>query len=113
MAPIPGIGSDREAFEVDVFAMCSNGALRVHHHARSTIIGLFAAGECVGGINGADRHGGSMMGASQVFAARSGVYAARLGTKSKRAPIPREAIEVEEQRISEIQAGRGRRNPGK
>ena len=106
-----GIEWDREAFEVDVFAMCSNGGLRVDHHAQSTIPGLFAAGECVGGINGADRHGGSMMGASQVFAARAGVYAARLGTKSKRAPIPREAIEVEEQKISEIRAGRGRSEP--
>jgi succinate dehydrogenase / fumarate reductase flavoprotein subunit len=48
----------------------------------STIPGLFAAGECAAGINGANRLGGNSLSDLIVFGKRAGEYAAQLARKS-------------------------------
>ena len=51
----------------------------------STIPGLFAAGECASGINGANRLGGNSLSDIVVFGKRAGEYAARFaGTHAAR-----------------------------
>lgn len=62
--------------EVVHFAHAFNGGVRINEHAESTIRGLFAAGEVAAGPHGADRIGGCMMTATQVFGERAGRFAA-------------------------------------
>jgi succinate dehydrogenase / fumarate reductase flavoprotein subunit len=59
------------------------GGIRVDADSQeSTIPGLFAAGECAAGINGANRLGGNSLSDLIVFGKRAGEYAARLARTS-------------------------------
>ena len=77
--------SEDDRFEVVHFAHAFNGGVKINARAESTIEGLFAAGEVAAGAHGADRIGGCMMTATQVFGQRAGHFAARravqIGTK--------------------------------
>ena len=58
------------------------GGIRVNADTQeSTIPGLFAAGECAAGINGANRLGGNSLSDLVVFGKRAGEYAAALAKK--------------------------------
>jgi succinate dehydrogenase / fumarate reductase flavoprotein subunit len=58
------------------------GGIRVNADTQeSTIPGLFAAGECAAGINGANRLGGNSLSDLIVFGKRAGEYAAELARK--------------------------------
>ncbi|MFQ6074770.1 MAG: FAD-binding protein [Candidatus Bathyarchaeia archaeon] len=52
------------------------GGLRIDDKTQTTLPGLFAAGEVVGNVHGADRIGGTALVETQVFGARAGKYAA-------------------------------------
>lgn len=58
-------------------AHCGNGGALVDERAGTSVPGLFAAGECASGMHGADRLGGAMAAATQVFGARAGRFAMR------------------------------------
>lgn len=62
--------------EVVHLAHAFNGGIRINDMAESTVAGLFAAGETAAGPHGADRIGGCMMTATQVFGKRAGQFAA-------------------------------------
>ena len=62
--------------EVMHFAHAFNGGLKINEMAESTVPGLFAAGETAAGPHGADRIGGCMMTATQVFGQRAGYFSA-------------------------------------
>src|ERR1700716_464064 len=54
------------------------GGVRVDGDTQmSNVPGLFAAGECAGGINGANRLGGNSLSDLVVFGKRAGEYAAK------------------------------------
>lgn len=106
-----GIHWDRAPIEIVVYAMCSNGGLRVDRDAQTTVPRLYAVGECSSGMYGADRHGGHMISTSQVFGAIAGRHAARAATGSKPCPLPREALAAEEGRIAGLRAVCGRWKP--
>lgn len=78
-----GIFSDEERIEVSVCHHCSNGGFRVDENAQTTIPGLYAIGECMAGPHGADRRGGHMLAATQVFGARAGRHAGRKSSKAQ------------------------------
>jgi succinate dehydrogenase / fumarate reductase flavoprotein subunit len=59
----------------------------------STIPGLFAAGECAAGINGANRLGGNSLSDLIVFGKRAGEYAAQLARKSAPPKVDDGAVE--------------------
>ena len=59
----------------------------------STIPGLFAAGECAAGINGANRLGGNSLSDLIVFGKRAGEYAAQLARKSEAPKVDDGAVE--------------------
>ncbi len=61
-------------------AHAGNGGARIDAHAETTVWGLFAVGECAGGMHGANRIGGAMVAATQVFGRRAGREAARRAT---------------------------------
>jgi fumarate reductase (CoM/CoB) subunit A len=106
-----GIEWDREPFEIVVSAMASNGGFRIDRHGETTVPGLYAVGECAAGSHGADRHGGNMMSACQVFGARAGRHAAKQATGAKRPPLPKETLAAAQARIDALKAAHGRFKP--
>lgn len=77
-----GWRQDPDPGEVVHFAHAFNGGIKIDEHGASTIQGLFAAGEVAAGPHGADRIGGCMMTATQVFGKRAGMSAARFAVRS-------------------------------
>jgi succinate dehydrogenase / fumarate reductase flavoprotein subunit len=72
----------REAMEVGPTMHYIMGGIRVDADTQeSTIPGLFAAGECAAGINGANRLGGNSLSDLIVFGKRAGEYAAQFARK--------------------------------
>jgi L-aspartate oxidase len=72
-----GVDLLKDKTEISVFAHAINGGVRIDEQAASTLPGLFAAGEVAGGPHGADRLGGNMMVACQVFGDIAGTNAAK------------------------------------
>ncbi len=77
-----------------------NGGIRIDEWGRSTIPGLFAAGEASAGPHGADRLGGGMLPACNVFGARAGTQAAMFARQSGLADLRPEALETPEARLA-------------
>lgn len=71
-----GIDPDVELIEIALCAHANNGGVYVDEDAMSEVNGLFACGEVMGGPHGADRQGGNMMAATQVFGKIAGDNAA-------------------------------------
>ena len=70
------------------------GGIRVDADSQmSTIPGLFAAGECASGINGANRLGGNSLSDLIVFGKRAGEYAAALRARAPRPRVDDGAVE--------------------
>ena len=69
-------GPDGASLRVAPMAHASNGGARIDARARTGVPGLLACGECAGGMHGANRLGGAMVLATQVFGHRAGVEAA-------------------------------------
>jgi succinate dehydrogenase / fumarate reductase flavoprotein subunit len=68
----------KEAMEVGPTTHYVMGGVRVDSDTQmSTVPGLFAAGECAAGINGANRLGGNSLSDLLVFGKRAGEFAAR------------------------------------
>jgi fumarate reductase (CoM/CoB) subunit A len=83
-----GQADDKSRHEVVHFAHAFNGGIRINEMAESTISGLFAAGEVAAGPHGADRIGGCMITATQVFGERAGQFAAQRAKGLARCRLP-------------------------
>ncbi len=66
---------EKGRFTVAAFAHAMNGGAVIDDHGRTSVQGLFACGECAGGMHGANRIGGAMVLATQVFGSRAGAAA--------------------------------------
>lgn len=66
-----------EPFQVMPSALYTTGGIRIDEWGRTTVPGLFAAGEVAGGVHGANRLGANSMPDIQVFGRRAGLAAAR------------------------------------
>jgi len=97
-----GIDLKEEPLQVAVHAHAMNGGVRINEEARSTIPGLYAAGEVAGGPHGADRLGGNMLVACQVFGARAGKYAAESARRINDRAKNKGLVDKEKQRILKI-----------
>ena len=75
-----------------LFAHAGNGGALVDEHGGTSVPGLFACGECAGGMHGAQRLGGGMVLSALVFGARAGAAAAKEATGGEAAR--REAARV-------------------
>ena len=97
-----GIDLTKRGIEVSPIAHYHMGGVRVDGHMETAVAGLFAAGEAVGGANGANRLSGNALSEAFVFGERAGRFAAaaigeRVGSWSK---------EAASSAVSEIMAGR-------
>ena len=71
------------------------GGIRVDGDTQmSSVAGLFAAGECAAGINGANRLGGNSLSDLLVFGKRAGEFAARFAKESKPGAIDNGQVEA-------------------
>jgi succinate dehydrogenase/fumarate reductase flavoprotein subunit len=86
-----GIDLTKTPVEVGPMAHYHMGGVRVNAKMETRIAGLFAAGEAVGGANGANRLSGNAITEAFVFGERAGAYAADF---SRRAELPRETMAV-------------------
>src|SRR5688572_10383009 len=78
------------------------GGVRVDSDTQaSTVPGLFAAGECAAGINGANRLGGNSLSDLIVFGKRAGEYAAQFAKENGYGTVSTEQIDVETRRALE------------
>jgi L-aspartate oxidase len=68
---------DKGWFTVAPFAHAMNGGAAINEHSETNVKGLFACGECAGGMHGANRVGGAMVLATQVFGEKAGIHGAR------------------------------------
>src|SRR5262249_4409849 len=74
---LAGVDITKEAMEVGPTMHYVMGGIRVDADSTAaTIPGLFAAGECAGGMHGSNRLGGNSLGDLLVFGRRAGMHAA-------------------------------------
>ena len=102
-----------EAMEVGPTTHYVMGGVRVDADTQmSTLPGLFAAGECAAGINGANRLGGNSLSDLLVFGKRAGEYAADFAKKNGAVKLDERQIEsCGEEGAVAIRARRFRRKP--
>ncbi len=70
-----------------LYAHAGNGGARINENGRTTTPGLFACGECAGGMHGANRLGGAMTLSCLVFGARAGAAAAKEAETASRETV--------------------------
>src|SRR5207245_7587367 len=103
----------KEPMEVGPTCHYMMGGVRVDAESQeSTVSGLFAAGECAGGMHGANRLGGNSLSDLLVFGRRAGLYAARYaaGLVVMPAPDPDEVDEIARRAVQPFEAA-GTENP--
>src|SRR5881409_3503495 len=85
----------KEPMEVGPTTHYIMGGVRVHPDTQMTRLpGLFAAGECAAGINGANRLRGDSLSDLLVFGKRAGEYAAKFAKKNSLGNVDNESIDV-------------------
>ena len=88
------------------------GGIRVDADTQaSTVPGLYAAGECASGINGANRLGGNSLSDLIVFGKRAGEYAAECAKENTHGSIDNAQVEREARRALETFERDGGENP--
>ena len=84
----------REPMEIGPTTHYIMGGVRVDSDSQmSTVPGLFAAGECAAGINGANRLGGNSLSDLLVFGKRAGEYAAQFARQNAGVAIDRGEVQ--------------------
>jgi fumarate reductase (CoM/CoB) subunit A len=83
-----GAARFQEAFQVMPSALYTTGGIRIDIWGRTTVPGLFAAGEATGGVHGANRLGASSMPDIQVFGRRAAIAAAEDARQRAGRPVP-------------------------
>ena len=105
----------KEPMEVGPTTHYVMGGIRVDADTQmSTIPGLFAAGECASGINGANRLGGNSLSDLIVFGKRAGEYAAQWAREHGAARLDEGAVDrAMKEALAPFDRGSGGENPYK
>ena len=103
----------KEPMEVGPTTHYIMGGIRVDGDTQmSSIPGLFAAGECASGINGANRLGGNSLSDLIVFGKRAGEYAARFARENAATGLDDGALEkLEQTALTPFERGDQGENP--
>ena len=105
----------KEAMEVGPTTHYIMGGVQVDADSQmSTIEGLFAAGECASGINGANRLGGNSLSDIVVFGKRAGEHAAQYAKAHAVGPVSENQIEaITKTALAPFDRGANAENPYK
>jgi fumarate reductase (CoM/CoB) subunit A len=106
-----GIDFSTDVIELGVCHHCSLGGFRIDENGETTLPHLYAAGEAAAGPHGADRMGGHMLLASQVFGARAGRHGAAYAKGRKHPEIDSSITRDYAGRIEALQAKKGSQKP--
>jgi len=87
--------SDGRRLSIAPMAHAGNGGARIDEHGGTGVPGLFACGECATGMYGANRLGGAMVAATQVFGKRAGEAAADFASGARQPLRAGSPVEVE------------------
>src|SRR5436190_3525795 len=100
----------KEPMEVGPTTHYIMGGVRVDGDTQmSSIPGLFAAGECAAGINGANRLGGNSLSDLLVFGKRAGEYAAKFAAEHKRVAVDEnQAKQATDEALKPFEHGQGK-----
>jgi succinate dehydrogenase / fumarate reductase flavoprotein subunit len=103
----------KEPMEIGPTTHYIMGGVRVDGDTQmSTVPGLFAAGECAAGINGANRLGGNSLSDLLVFGKRAGEYAAQFAQKNGRVAIDQaEVTRAADAAVKPFERQSGQENP--
>jgi succinate dehydrogenase / fumarate reductase flavoprotein subunit len=103
----------KEPMEVGPTTHYVMGGIRVNADSQeSTIPGLFAAGECAAGINGANRLGGNSLSDLIVFGKRAGEYAAQFARSNAAPKVDDGAVDrAMKASLAPFERGSGSENP--
>jgi succinate dehydrogenase / fumarate reductase flavoprotein subunit len=92
---LAGVDITNEVMEVGPTTHYTMGGVRVDPDTQmSDLPGLFAAGECAGGLHGANRLGGNSLSDLLVFGKRGGEYAAKFASENGAVSINLDEIEA-------------------
>src|SRR6059036_3991070 len=85
----------REPMEVGPTTHYIMGGIQVNADTQmSNVPGLFAAGECAAGINGANRLGGNSLSDLLVFGKRAGEFAAKFAKENRLGKIRKDQVDI-------------------
>ena len=99
---LAGLDITSEPMEVGPTTHYIMGGVRVDADTQmSSVPGLFAAGECAAGINGANRLGGNSLSDLLVFGKRAGEYAALFAEKHAPGRVDERQIDAASKRALE------------
>jgi succinate dehydrogenase / fumarate reductase flavoprotein subunit len=100
---LAGIDITKEPMEIGPTSHYAMGGIRVDGDSQmsTTVPGLFAAGECGGGLHGANRLGGNSLSDLIVFGKRAGEYAAKYAKENRAGEV--HADQVDEARRSALE----------
>ena len=103
----------KEPMEIGPTTHYIMGGIRVDGDSQmSTVPGLFAAGECASGINGANRLGGNSLSDLIVFGKRAGEYAAAWAREQREPRLDESAVaRAERVALEPFERGRDGENP--
>jgi len=96
---LTGVDLTKEPLEVSPTVHHFMGGVRIDEECRTTVPGLFCAGETSGGVHGANRISGNALAETQVFGARSGRYAAEYASRVDEIKLNKDKIEEEKTRV--------------
>ncbi|NHI83549.1 MAG: FAD-binding protein [Candidatus Thorarchaeota archaeon] len=94
-----GVDIREEPMQVSPTAHHFMGGIKIDEEAGTSIPGLYAAGECTGGVHGGNRLGGNALADTQVFGALAGESAAKFAKKNAHTGINRDAIAAEFEKL--------------
>ncbi|TFG10969.1 FAD-binding protein [Candidatus Thorarchaeota archaeon] len=94
-----GVDIREEPMEVSPTCHHFMGGISIDTDAQASIPGLFASGECMGGLHGGNRLGGNALCDTQVFGALSGENAAKFAKEHSLTGFDREVAKQEFDRV--------------
>ncbi|MGD9395042.1 MAG: FAD-binding protein [Candidatus Thorarchaeota archaeon] len=94
-----GVDIREEPMQVSPTAHHFMGGIKIDENSSTNIPGLYAAGECTGGVHGGNRLGGNALADTQVFGALSGENAAKYAKETTHLGVDREVIKNEFERL--------------
>ncbi|MFX0107248.1 MAG: FAD-binding protein [Candidatus Hodarchaeota archaeon] len=94
-----GVDIREEPMQVSPTAHHFMGGIKINEESGTNIPGLYAAGECTGGVHGGNRLGGNALADTQVYGALSGDNAAKYAKENAHTGINRDVILKEFQKL--------------
>ncbi len=80
------------------------GGIKIDEYSSTNIPGLFASGECTGGVHGGNRLGGNALADTQVYGALSGRNAAKFAKETDHLGLDRDVVQKEFQKLENLLA---------